>query len=164
MRASELSALDLAMHHERILEALERVDRMNASLEERAERRRLDGTAMAERHAERLQREREESEEGSIPPQSQQRAAPQQAEMTEAWAAWIRRAIDRKLESFAAVLGEEVATLLAKERQAMEARIAACEVACTELLMEQEKRLGNLERQAVLKPIRPKLVGGAGDA
>jgi hypothetical protein len=169
----------------RAYDAIERADAMLESLAERAERREADGSAAAERHAERErqreERDREERERVAAEQQPQPKPAPAQQAATmdpttaARWNNWADGRIWAAIKKYSDQLAEEILDHL-QERftrgrgmtndsiQAVEDRLTKSEVATVELITELERRLAALEERAVVKPIKPKLVtSDAGD-
>jgi hypothetical protein len=175
MKASELSEQEWVAHQERMRQTLERADETLAGLEERAALRWEDGTERAEtweefqqRHRENANRERAAAE--------QRRASARQAttmdpERSRGWNDWWDKRAGDLLKAYDKDLLEDVhkAFLEAREISRREQRaaidelrveITKSEVAVTELLIEQEKRIAAIERRFN----KPRLVGGGSDA
>jgi hypothetical protein len=174
MRASDLTPEEQAAHYERIRQTLERVDELNAELAERAAQRQRDGTDFEER-AERRQYEESlraaSHQPEPVPPIRRAPESPVQQQDWSGWNRWADKKIGDALMNFADALGEEVARINKEERarlrgefkaaiEALRADITKSEVAVTELLLEQEKRIAAIERRFN----KPRLVGGGSDA
>jgi hypothetical protein len=117
------------------------------------------------RSATRSQRQREERERTAQQPALVPRVPRAPARDWQAEEKWIRGIIHRQLEAFAEALGEDVAKILnerlVKQRQQraeLEDRVTKSEAATVELLLQLEKRIGDVEQRAVLRPVRPTLV------
>lgn len=84
---------------------------------------------------------------------------------------YIRRACAQLRDEMVKLAEEVAATEAATENKLagriadLEARLERSDAAVVDLLLQIERRLGELEQRAVLRPIKPQLVsGGGGDA
>jgi hypothetical protein len=149
MRFSELSEQAQAASSERARRAIESADEALRQSRER------------EIPTEMWQTPAPEPRRPAPKPVRQQRASG--GEMTDAWAKWIRGEINRKIEAFAGMLGGEMGKFdkeqSVKLRQEIEDRIGKSDTAVTELLMDMERRVAELEQR--LPPAKPRLVGGS---
>jgi hypothetical protein len=137
-RASDMPEDEWLAYQQRLAETFERVDRINAGLAERT------ATVVEERWV------APEPERAPEPTPVRPR---QPVVIARDWPAeqkWVERVAGHKIEPLAKEIGAVCGQL--------ERRIA-------ELLLEQERRLADLEQRAVMKPPpKPKLVGSDGAA
>src|SRR5580765_3568556 len=154
-----------AAYYEKLRRTFDRVDGLNADLADRAERRRVDGADLDERHDQRM-RQAEESarmeRERAAEAAAQPKPAPAQQVMDPAMATalniWVDRKITAALEKFAAAAGEADGELAKEERALIRGEITAAiaglraeikvEIAAEARIAELERRLADAERRA----------------
>jgi hypothetical protein len=151
-RASDMPEDEWLAYQQRLAETFERVDRINAGLAERT------ATVVEERWV------APETERAPEPTPVRPR---QPVVIARDWPAeqkWVERVAGHKIEPLAKEIGA-VCGQLERRIAELEDRLTKSEVAVTELLLEQERRLADLEQRAVMKPPpKPKLVGSDGAA
>jgi uncharacterized protein YdiU (UPF0061 family) len=163
MRVSDLPEHEQRAHWERVQQALDRADEANARLTERAAQREADGSAAEERYQERLRQAEQ---------QQRERAAAQQPEPLPAtirtpardWQAeekWVSRIILKETQPAFGEIGKMLART-DHQLDRLEDRVTKSEEATVSLLLELERKLADLERDAIRKPQKPRLIAGGG--
>jgi hypothetical protein len=77
---------------------------------------------------------------------------------------WVKELTAAQLQSLAEGVGQVVAEVRNEERARMrreiEDRCAKSDAATVELILGLERKIEELEQRAVMRPVKPKLVGG----
>lgn len=94
---------------------------------------------------------------------AQQQQQPAPATMSDAWAAWVDKRLDRRLDPLATEIGSMIGQAERRIRE-IEDRLAASESATVDLYLELERTVKELQSRAVLKPTELRVVGADHDA
>jgi hypothetical protein len=188
VKASDMTPDAQAAHYAAVERAIVGVDATNERLDERAERRRQDGSEFAER-ADARQRAQQERAAAAVqvapspqppPPARDRKAETMDPEASRAWNQWADRKVEAALSKFAEGMVEATMDHLqerfTRSRQltneaigALTDKVTADGVAVIEMLTTLEHQVGALqarletvEARTTVKPDPPRLVGFQG--